>query len=121
MLEQRAEEFSKLFNVETSTQQYEQDVKFMAMGPLQEKPEATPVAYSDMAQLGSYRYLHLTYALAALTSKELMDDDQYGIIKKIPASLARSTRFTRESIAFAILNQGFSSTMTTIDGVSLFN
>lgn len=121
MLEQRAEEFPKLFNVETSTKQYEQDSKFMGMGPLQEKPEATPVAYSDAGQLGSYRYLHLTYALAALTSKELMDDDQYGIIKKIPAMLARSTRFTRESIAFAILNQGFSSTMTTIDGVSLFN
>lgn len=121
MLEQRAEEFPTLFNVETSTKQYEQDVKMAGMGPLQEKPEATAVAYQDMIQGGSIRYLHLTYALAALTSKELMDDDQYGVIKKIPQALARSTRFTRESVAFAILNQGFSNTVTTTDGVSLFN
>ncbi len=120
-LEQRSEEFTKIFNVITSTKQYEQDVKFAGMGPLQEKPEAAANAYADMIQGGSVRYLHLTYALASLTSKELMDDDQYGIIKKIPQALARSTRFTRESIAFAILNQGFSSNMTTVDGVSLFN
>lgn len=121
MLEQREEEFTKLFNVESSSKQYEQDVKYASFGPLQEKPEATPIAYADMIQGGSIRYLHLTYALGALTSKELMDDDQYGIIKKIPMGLARSTRFTRESVAFAILNQGFSNTVTTVDGVSLFN
>src|SRR5882757_227644 len=121
MLEQRAEEFPNIFNVETSTKQYEQDVKYAGMGPLQEKPEASPIAYSDAIQGGSIRYLHLTYALGALVSKELMDDDQYGIMKKIPQMLARSTRFTRESIAFAILNQGFSNSVTTVDGVSLFN
>ena len=120
-LEQREEEFTHIFNVETSTKQYEQDVKMAGMGPLQEKPEASATAYSDMIQGGTVRYLHLTYALAALTSKELMDDDQYGVIKKIPGALARSTRFTRESVAFAILNQGFSNTVTTTDGVSLFN
>lgn len=119
--EQRAEEFPMMFNVETSESAYEQDVKFAGFVPLQEKPENTPVAYTSMIQGGDKRYIHLTYALGVRTSKELYDDDKYGIIKKAPVALARSIRYTKEIVAMNILNQGFSSNVTTTDGVSLFN
>ncbi len=119
--EQRAEEFPMIFNVETSSSAYEQDVKFSAFGPLQEKPENTPIAYANMVQGGDKRYLHLTYGLGVRTSKELYDDDKYGIIKKAPVALARSIRYTKEIVAMNVLNQGFSANVTTTDGVSLFN
>lgn len=119
--EQRAEEFPMIFNVETSTSAYEQDVKFSAFGPLQEKPENTPIAYANMIQGGDKRYIHLTYGLGVRTSKELYDDDKYGIIKKAPVALARSIRYTKEIVAMNVLNQGFSANVTTTDGVSLFN
>src|SRR5215475_1401941 len=119
--EQRAEEFSKLFNVETSESAYEQDAKFGTFGPLQEKPENTPVAYTNMVQGGDKRYVHLTYGLAVRTSRELYDDDKYGIIKKAPIALARSERYTKEMVAMNIFNQGFTNNVTTVDGVSLFN
>jgi len=119
--EQRAVEYTHIFNEESSDRAYEQDAKFSAFGPLQEKPENTPTAYNNMIQLGDKRYIHLTYSLGVRTSKELYDDDKYGIIKKAPIALARSERYTKEMVAMNILNQGFSSNVTTVDGISLFN
>jgi hypothetical protein len=119
--EQRAEEYQAVFNVKTSTSEYEQDMKMAGFGPLQEKPENTPVAYTNMIQGGDKRYVHLTYALAVRTSKELWDDAKYNVINQAPKALARSIRYTKEIVAFNTFNQGFSSNVTTTDGVSLFN
>ncbi len=119
--EMKAEEHPMVFNILNSESAYEQDSKMSGFGPLQEKPENTPVAYTNMIPGGDKRYIHLTYALGVRTSKELYDDDKYGIIKKAPVSLARSIRYTKEVVAFNTLNLGFSNAVTTIDGVSLFN
>lgn len=119
--EQRQEEFQAIFNVKTSTSEYEQDLKMAGFGPLQEKPENTPVAYTAMIQGGDKRYIHLTYALAVRTSKELWADAKYGVINQAPKALARSIRYTKEILAWNIFNQGFSTNVTTTDGISLFN
>lgn len=119
--ENKAEEFQHIFNIENSESAYEQDSKMAGFGPLQEKPENTPVAYTNMIPGGDKRYIHLTYALGVRTSKELYEDDKYGIIKQAPRALARSIRYTKEVVAWNTLNQGFSANVTTTDGVSLFN
>jgi hypothetical protein len=119
--EQRAEEYQAVFNVKTSTSEYEQDLKMAGFGPLQEKPENTPVAYTAMIQGGDKRYIHLTYALAVRTSKELWQDAKYGVINQAPKALARSIRYTKEIVSWNIFNQGFSNNVTTTDGLSLFN
>lgn len=117
---QRELEYPSVFNMETSTKAYEDDLEFAGTGPMPEKPENTPVAYTQVIQGATKRYIHLTYALAARVSFELYDDDQYGIIKQIPKALARSERFTEEMVAWNVFNQGF-TTVKTIDGLSLFN
>jgi hypothetical protein len=118
--EMRAEEYPVVFNVDSSTRQYEQALEMAGIGPLYEKPENTPTAYTNMIQGGSYRFFHLTYSLGLRTSKELWDDDQYGLIKQGPRVLARSARFTREVVAWSVFNQGFSTNVTTFDGNPLF-
>lgn len=118
--EQRAEEYPEVFNVDSSTSQYEQALEMAGTGPLLEKPENTPTAYTNIIQGGSYRFFHLTYSLGIRTSKELWDDEKYGLIKQGPRVLARSSRFTREVIAWSIFNQGFSNNVTTFDGNPLF-
>ena len=118
--EQTAKMYPQLFNTETSDSEFEQVLEFADMGPLQEKPENTPTAYNEMIQGGSKRAIHLTYSLGIRTSKELWDDDKYGLIKMGPRALSRSTRFTQEVISWNILNQGFSSNVTTFDGNPLF-
>jgi hypothetical protein len=118
--EQRAEEYPEVFNVDSSSSQYEQALEMAGTGPFLEKPENTPTAYTNIIQGGSYRFFHLTYSLGIRTSKELWDDDKYGLIKQGPRVLSRSARFTREVIAWAIFNQGFSANVTTFDGNPLF-
>jgi hypothetical protein len=119
--EQRAEEYPMVFNTKSSEDAYEQEAEFSALGPLQEKPENTGTIYNDMIEGGTKRYVHLTYSLGVRTSKELWDDAKYDLIKQGPRALARSTRFTKEVVAWYTFNQGFSNAVQTIDGLSLFN
>ena len=117
---QRDLEYPAVFNVESITTAYADDVEFAGTGPMPYKPENTPVNYTQVIQGGTLRYIPLTYALAARASFELYEDDVYGVIKQIPKALARSQRFTEEMVPWNIFNLGF-STVKTIDGVSLFN
>ena len=85
--EQQEKSYPVVFNVETSTKQYEQDLEMAALGPLQEKPENTSTAYNMLIQGGAKRAYHLTYSLGIRSSKELVDDDQYGMIGNPPQLL----------------------------------
>jgi len=117
---QRDLEYPAVFNVETVNAAYHDELEFAGTGPMPLKPENNPVSYTQVIQGGTIRAIPLTYALAARSSFELHDDDQYGVIKQIPKAIARSQRFTEEMVPWNIINLGF-STVKTIDGVSLFN
>lgn len=117
---QRDLEYPSVFNVDTITTAYEDELEFAGAGPTPLKFENSPVFYTQLIQGGTIRAIPLTYALAARSSFELHDDDQYGIIKQIPKAIARSNRFTEEMVPWNIINLGF-STIKSIDGVTLFN
>lgn len=119
-IKQREPEFEKIFNIETSTKAFEDEFQMVGLGPMPEAPENTPTAYFDGIQAGIKRYLHLTYRMGSRSSWELIEDDQYGIINKVPEAHVKSARFTMEMVAANIFNQGFTSIVST-DGVSLFN
>lgn len=119
-LKQRAEEYSQIFNIETSDKAFEDEVEFSGLGPMLVKPEGESVGYQDAIQGGTKRYIHTVYALGVRTSWELYKDDQYKLINQVPKALARSAHFVREIQAWNVLNLGF-TTQTVIDGLSLFN
>lgn len=119
-LQMRGEEYSQIFNVENSTQAFEDEVEMAGVGMMPEKPEAAAAQYDDLVQGGTRRYVHLTYALGSRASWELIEDDQYGIIKQVPKAHARSAMFAREMVSWNVFNLGF-STVLSIDQVSLFN
>ena len=116
----KSSDYPKVFHEKTSDNEYEQEMEMAGLSALQEKPENSPSAYNEMIQGGTKRYIHLTYSLAIRTSKELMDDDKYGLVKKGPVLLARSAAFTQEMIAWYTFNNGFTSNVTTVDGNPLF-
>jgi len=124
-LKQRDEEYSHVFNIETSTKAFEDEVEFSGLGPMPEKPEGESVSYQDAIQGGTKRYQHYTYSLGVRSSWELYEDDQYGLIMQVPKALARSAHFTIEQQAWNVFNLGFAAPTTVnatiIDGVSLFN
>jgi len=117
---QRKLEYPAVFNVETITTAYHDELEFAGTPPMPLKAENTPVAYTQIIQGGTIRAIPLTYSLAARASFELVEDDQLGVIQQIPKALARSQVFTEEMVPWNIINLGF-STIKTIDGVSLFN
>jgi len=116
----RDEEYSHIFNVETSEMAYELEMEMAGVGPMPTKEESTGVTYEDAIQGGTVLYTHVPYALGMRASWELYKDDQYSVIESIPKVLRRSAQFTKEQAAFNIFNNGF-STVKTADGVSLFN
>jgi len=118
---QRDEEYSHIFHVETSKMAYEDEVEFSGLPPLIEKPEGEAISYSDAVQGGTKRYLHICYGLGVRCSFELYEDDQYNVINQVPKSLARSAQFVKEQQAFNVFNLGFTTVVTTTDGLSLFN
>jgi phage major head subunit gpT-like protein len=119
-LQMRDEEYTHFMNIETSEQAFEDEVEMAGVGAMPEKPEGSATIYDDMVQGGTKRYLHLTYSLGSRITWELIEDDQYGILRQVPKAHSRSAMFAREQVAANVLNLGF-STVTTTDGLSLFN
>lgn len=119
-LEEHPEEFSQFLDVETSDSAFEDFQKFAGIGPARRKGEGEQIQYDDPIQGGSKRAIHETYALGWIVTKEMKADDKYGLIKQIPGEFAGSMRHVQEQTGANLLNLGF-STVTTVDGVSLFN
>ena len=119
-LKEHPEEYSQFLNVETSDSAYDEDQVVAGLGLARKKLEGEPITYDDPIQGGSKRYIHEAYALAWQITKEMIDDEKYGIMKKIPGELAKSCRQTWEQIGANVLNAAF-ATVTTVDGATFFN
>ena len=117
----KSSDYPKVFHEVDSDSEYEQELEMAGISVLLEKPENASTSYTEMKQGASKRVEPLTYSLGIRTSKELYDDDKYGLVgKKGPTLLARSAAFTKEMIAWNVFNQGFTSSVTTFDGNPLF-
>jgi len=59
----KSSRYPEVFHEETSDSQYEQEMEMAGISALQEKPEDSPTAYTEMIQGPSKRFIHLTYSL----------------------------------------------------------
>src|SRR3990167_6642937 len=98
------EVFPSLYHVNTSEKQEELDSAVSGFGLLQQTAEGAPIDYDDPVQMYDVRYTHLKYTKGFKVSEEMWEDDQYSIMNKKPAALARSARRTAESQAANVLN-----------------
>lgn len=113
-------QFESIFNINTSTRQFEVTQGLTAFGLVPEKPEGRGIQYDDPIQGYNNTYQHLTYALGYRLTAEAYEDDQYKILgPKMSKSMGKSCAVTREILAAAIFNNGFGDVGP--DGVSLFN
>ena len=114
------EEYTKLFDKQTSTKAFEEDVGVSSFGLAVQKSEGAPISYDSERQGFITRYQHAVYALGFIITREMMEDDQYDVIGKRKAEgLAFSMRQTKEVIGANIYNRAFTSTYTGGDGVAL--
>lgn len=119
-LGEHPEEYSQFMEVETSDSAYVEDQILAGLGLARTKLEGETISYDDPIQGGTKRYLHTTYALGWQITMEMLQDDRYDIMTKMPPKLMKSCRQTWEQLAANVLIAGF-TTVITADGVSLFN
>lgn len=120
-LKQRKEEFSHIFHMETTDNAFDDEVEFAAfVGGMPEKPEGEAFTYEDAVEGNSKRYESLSYGLGVRSSYELIKDDKYNLIMQVPKAIARAAHFTKEQLAWNVINLGFTSTKT-LDGRPLFS
>ena len=115
-------EYTDLFDSETSTQNYEEDVQLTGFGLVQQKPEGSGVLYDSEVQGFTTRYTHIAYALGYIVTKEELDDNLYETVsRKRAAALAMSFRQTKENVAANVYNRAFNTSYVGGDNVSLAN
>jgi len=108
-----AQEWSDIFDSESSSRQFEEDVGVSGFGLAGVKPEGQSLEYDDSEQNFIARYVHKVYAKGFIITREMYEDDQYGVIGKRKArALARSLRLTKEVVHANVLNNGFTSAYT---------
>ena len=77
---------------------------------------------SDLQEAWTARYNHETIAQGFSLTEEAIEDNLYdSLSSRYTKSLARSMAYTKQVKAAAVLNNGFSSSYTGGDGVSLFS
>ena len=112
-------EYTFLYDKETSTKAYEEDVSTMGFGLAQETAEGGKVNYDTASQAYINRYIHKKYTLGFIITEEAMDDNQYNLStlgRKDARALAFSMRQTKEIVAANVYNRAFTAGYTFGDG-----
>lgn len=111
------EEWSDLFDYNKSTKQYEEDLGVSSFGLATRKAEGGAVEYDEERQAFLTRYTHVVYGKGFIITREIYEDDQYGVVGNRRAQgLAFIMRQTKETLAANIYNRGFNSSYTGGDG-----
>ena len=119
--------YTSIFNILSSDRQSEKDSSASGLSKLVDKAEGAAITYEDPEQGYDVTYTHLTRALGFQVTQELWEDDQFNIMKRKPAELARSEQRTMEQFAADIFNFGFTAgggglaSFTAGDAVALFS
>lgn len=113
------EQYSKIYNVKTSTKAQEREWGMGAFGDWTKRAdELDLVDYAKVSPGDARTYTHESFTKGFKIGRELMDDELYEEIKKMPKSLARAGRATVEKDAASTFLNGF--TKVGYDGSPLF-
>ncbi len=121
-IKQYPEEYSRVFNLDKSMRQYEDENIITGFGTAPSKAERDPTVYDDPIQKDRKRYTFLTYSLGFRISRELWEDDLYGVMKQMPEELFFSMRDVVEVTSAGIFINGFTDSAANLgpDGEPLF-
>jgi hypothetical protein len=115
-------EYPHLFDIESSTRAYDEEVGVMGFGLATETGQGENVSYDESKQAYTQRYTHKKYTKGYIVTEEAIDDNQYDISvlgKREAKALAFAMRQTMEVLAANVYNRAFTSTVTFGDGEEL--
>lgn len=113
------EQYSQVFNVQTSNKAIETDLRMGGFGLWEKKDSAGSVQFQDPTDTQALQYIHEEFSSGFTLERKLVDDEQYGQINKMSAALARSARATIETKAAEVFNNAF--TVNGFDGATLIS
>jgi len=103
-------EHLSIFDKETSSKAFEEEVGAAMFGLAPIKTEGAAISYDTAEQAFIDRYTHITYALGFIITREMHDDGiSFTEALRKAKALAFSIRQTQETVAANILNNGFTS------------
>jgi hypothetical protein len=112
--------WKQIFEMASSTQNYEEDVEDVGFGLLNVKQQGGSISYDTAHQGTVSRYSHLTYGLGYIVTMEELQDNLYEKVSfKRSGRLARSVYETEEIVHANVFNRAFSSTYAGGDGKEL--
>lgn len=113
-------ECEMVFDSDSSSKNYEEDVEITGFGQAPVKTEGQSVSYDSHTQGYTKRYTHVAYGLGYIVTREELDDNLYEKVSRSRArSLAFSMKQTKETVGSNIFNRAFNSSYTGGDGKEL--
>lgn len=119
--------YQDVFNINSSKKNIEKDSSASGLSKMVQRAENAAITYEDEAQGYDVTYTHLTFSLGTSVSREMFQDDQFSVMNRKPANLAKAKMRTMEQFGADIFNYGFTSggggsaLFTAGDAVALFS
>jgi hypothetical protein len=115
-------EHEDIYEMETSDRAFEEEVQLSGFGAAPVKSEGSAIAYDTAQEVFTARYNHETVALGFSITEEAIEDNLYDSLSaRYTKALARAAANTKQVKAAFPLNNGFSTSFQSGDGVNLFS
>lgn len=101
--------YDKIFHIQNSNKAFEKDTSLSGIGQLEETPELGAIPYEDATPGWDVTYVHRKFAKGRMVSQEMIDDEKFNMIAKLPRSLANAKMRTYEQAAADVFNYGFTA------------
>ena len=115
------EQYSKIFNMNTSTKAREHDWGMGAFGDWEKRlSQLDVVDYKTLSPGLDRTYIHEAFTQGFMVTREMYDDEDYRQMEKLPQAMSRSGRAKVEKDAMTLLINGFDPLKPIYDGKALF-
>ena len=115
-------EQEEIYVTENSERSFEEELKLSGFGAAPVKDEGSAITYDTAQESFVARYTHETIGLGFSITEEAMEDNLYvSVSARYTKALARAMSYTKQVKAAYPLNNGFSTTFSSGDGVALFS
>ena len=119
--EKYADEYSVIYDPESSERSFEEEVKLSGFDAAPVKDEGAGITYDSAQEAFTARYNHETIAMGFAITEEAMEDNLYDSLSaRYTKALARAMSYTKQVKAVNPLNNGFTNSYQTGDGVNFF-
>jgi len=111
----------EIYTTENSERSFEEELKLSGFGAAPVKDEGSAINYDTAQESFVARYTHETIAMGYAITEEAMEDNLYvSLSARYTKALARAMSYTKQVKAVFPLNNGFTNSYQSGDGVNLF-